>query len=91
MTSLVADDPVQREEDYAATFCAIQNIMLAATGLGLGSYLRTGDLLNEPRLAQLLDLPADHRVVGTVYLGYPAEEPKPRKRTPAAEKTRWLE
>jgi nitroreductase len=88
--SLVADDPVQREEDYAATFCAIQNILLAAVSRGLGTYLRTGDVLNEPGLADLLGLPEEHRVVGIIYLGYPAEEPKPRPRTPAAEKTHWL-
>lgn len=91
VSSLVADDPVQREEDYAATFCAIQNILLAAVSQGLGTYVRTGDILNEPELAELLGLPGGNRVVGIIYLGYPAEEPKPRRRSPAAEKTRWLD
>lgn len=91
VSTAVADDPVQREEDYAATFCAIQNILLAAVSLGLGTYLRTGDILDEPELAELLDLPEGNRVVGIIYMGYPADEPKPRRRTPAAEKTRWLD
>lgn len=91
VSTLVADDPVQREEDYAATFCAIENLLLAAVSLGLGTYLRTGDILDEPELAALLGLPANQRVVGIIYLGYPAEEPNPRRRTPAAEKTRWLD
>ncbi|MGD8867749.1 MAG: nitroreductase [Gemmatimonadales bacterium] len=91
VSTVVADDPVQREEDYAATFCAIQNILLAAVSQGLGTYLRTGDILDEPALAELLDLPEGNRVVGIIYLGYPANEPKPRRRTPAAEKTRWLD
>lgn len=91
VSTLVADDPVQREEDYAATFCAIQNIMLAAVSLGLGTYLRTGSILGDPGLAELLGLPENHRAVGIIYLGYPAEEAKPRPRTPAADKTRWLD
>jgi len=90
VSTLVADDPVQRDEDYAATFCAIQNLLLAAVSQGLGTYLRTGDILEEPELAELLGLPEGQRVVGIVYMGYPAEEPKPRRRTPAAEKTHWL-
>lgn len=91
VTTLVADDPVQREEDYAATFCAIQNILLAAVSLGLGTYLRTGSILSDPGLAELLGLPEDHRVAGIIYLGQPAGEAKHRPRTPAADKTRWLE
>jgi nitroreductase len=90
VTTLLAEDPVQREEDYAATFCAIQNILLAAISLGLGTYLRTGSLLNDPALAELLGVPEDYRVVGIVYLGYPAEVAKLRPRTPATDKTRWL-
>ena len=90
VTSHVADDPVRRDEDYAATFCAIQNIMLAAVSFGLGTYLRTGALLADRRVADLVGVPDGHRVVGTIHLGYPAEEPKLRARTPAAEKTHWL-
>jgi len=90
VTTLVADDPVQREEDYAATYCAIQNMLLAATALGLGTYLRTGAIMDDERLAQLLALPEEQRVVGLIYLGYPAEEGKHKPRIAAAEKTRWL-
>lgn len=91
VTTIVADDPVQKEEDYAATFCAIQNLMLAATAMGLGTYLRTGGLLKDPGLAELLELPEGDRVVGLIYLGLPAEETQTRPRTPASEKTRWLD
>ncbi len=90
VTTHVADDPVTRDEDFAATCCAIQNILLAALSFGLGTYLRTGTLLNDPDLRDLLGAPEDHRIVGTIYLGYPEEKPKLRPRKPAAEKTHWL-
>lgn len=92
VTSLVSDDRVRREEDYAATCCAIQNILLAALSFGLGTYWRTGALIDDPRLLDLLGASSEERAVGAIYLGYPADEPKPkpRPRAPAAEKTRWL-
>ena len=88
VTTAVADDPVMRDEDYAATCCAIQNMLLAAVSLGLGTYWRTG--LLDPRLHDLMGADADERIVGTIFLGYPAEEPEPKPRTPASEKTRWV-
>lgn len=91
VTAQVSDDRVRREEDYAATCCAIQNLLLAALSFGLGTYWRTGALIEDPRLLDLLGASSEERVVGAIYLGYPADAPKPRPRTPAAEVTRWLE
>lgn len=91
VATLVADDPVRREEDFAATCCAIQNMLLAAMSLGLGTYLRTGSLLEDPRLRELLGAGEGERVIATIYVGYPKEEPRLKPRAPAAEKTRWLD
>src|SRR3954470_18530980 len=43
-----ADDPEQREEDYAATMMAIQNLALAATELELGTAIKSGAIMNDP-------------------------------------------
>lgn len=85
----VSEDKVRREEDFAATAMAVQNLLLAATGLGLGTYLRTGELIEHPEMKALLGLPADHRIFGVVSVGHPAEIPT-KKRTPYTEKTVWL-
>ena len=90
VTTLASDDAVRREEDYAATCCAIQNILLAALSFGLGTYWRTGAVIEDPRLLDLLGASSEERAVGAIYLGYPAAEPKRKPRAPAAEKTRWL-
>ena len=38
----VPDDPLLDREDYAACCCAVQNLLLGATALGLGSFWSTG-------------------------------------------------
>jgi nitroreductase len=87
----VSDDENTREEDYAATMMAIANIMIAAEALDLGTYLRTGGVMRDPRLGQLIHIPEGFRVVGILALGYPAQAEPPRRRTPASQLTTWLE
>jgi nitroreductase len=89
MAAINADE-ITREEDYAATMMAIANLMIAAESLGLGTYLKTGGMMQDPSLLELADVPDKFRVVGMVSLGYPAEQEPPRRRKPAAELTRWL-
>ncbi len=85
-----AGDPEVREEDLAATFMALENLALAAIELGLGTHLRTGAVLEDPRVRAALEVPAGERVVALVQLGYPAEQPAPKPRVAATELTRWL-
>jgi nitroreductase len=91
VSMILNSDDLTREEDYAATMMAIQNLIVAAQALGLGTYLRTGGVMAEPKLRQLAEIPSDQRVVGIVSLGFPAEAESPRRRKPAAELTRWIE
>lgn len=42
VTARVSADPTLAEEDYAATFCGIQNMLLVAASAGIGTYPRTG-------------------------------------------------
>lgn len=87
----VSADEITREEDYAASMMAIQNLIIAAESLGLGTYLRTGGIMGEPALAELVQLADGFRVVGVVSLGYPDQPDPPRRRRPIQELTRWLE
>jgi nitroreductase len=90
VTSHVTEDPELREEDAWATFGAAYGFMLGAWAHGLGTYFRTGTLRDDPALREMLRLPEDRRVIGVLYVGYPAEIPQ-RRRTPAAQKTVWLD
>ncbi len=84
-----AADPEVREEDFAATFMAIENLMLAGVELGVGTYMRTGAILRDPELRELLTLEDDRRIVAIIYVGNPTEIPH-KRRTPAPERTVWL-
>jgi nitroreductase len=83
-------DPHRRQEDYAAVFMAIQNMLLLATSMGLGSKLLTGSVMEEPALRELIGAAPEERIVAIIHVGEPAEELAPKARVPAADKTRWL-
>ena len=84
------DDPELREENYWATFGAAYAFMLGAWSLGIGTYFRTGAFRDHPPLREFLGLAAGRRIIGILYAGYPAAIPH-KQRTPAAEKTVWLD
>ncbi len=83
-------DPARAEEDYAAVFMAIQNMLLLATSMGLGSKVHTGSVMEHPQLREVFGAADDERVVAIVHVGEPAEELPPKVRIPAADKTRWI-
>lgn len=86
----LAADPETREEDHAAAFMGIQNMALTALAMGLGTHLKTGAVMEDPRARDALGLRDDERLVAMLHIGEPAEIAPPKPRTPAAELTRWL-
>jgi nitroreductase len=76
----------ERFADYwkVDTAIAMQNLMIAATGEGLGTVWIGG--FNEACLRRVLRIPSTMRVVAMTPLGYPAPEPadarprRPKKR-----------
>jgi nitroreductase len=85
------DNPEIREEDYATAMMAVQNLLLGAVAIGLGTHLRSGAVMEDPRTRELLGIGEGERVVALVQLGQPAAVPEPKARKSAAEVTRWLE
>ena len=88
----VSDDPVRREEDYGATMMAIENLLVAAAADGLGTYVRTGGIMELSEVRALAGAKDGQRIVGIVSVGYLAAppEPTPRKK-PLADLVTWLE
>ena len=59
---------------------AVQNLLLAAQTLGLGTCVLTGPLLVQDALIEALALPAGHDLTCLVAVGHPAESPPPPQR-----------
>mgnify|MGYP000409393576 FL=1 len=57
---------------------AMENMVIAAWTLGVGSCWIGA--CNEEKVKELLKIPDKWKVVALVTLGYPAEQPKPRKK-----------
>jgi nitroreductase len=90
VTQKLDTNPARVEEDYAAVFMGIENMLLMATSMGLGSKIHTGGIMLDPDLRALVGAADDERVVAIVHFGEPAEEMPPKNRIPASDKTRWL-
>jgi nitroreductase len=70
----------------SSVYPAVQNLLLAATALGLGSALTTIALMAE-EVVPMLGLPAHVTPVAVVPLGYPARPLGPPRRDPFAQHT----
>lgn len=80
-------------EDRYAIGAAMENALLAAHGLGLGAYLRTGPAALDPAVHSYLELMEGEEIAGFIYVGYPAPDDQPHlsERHPVAEVTTWRE
>jgi nitroreductase len=80
-------------EEIEAVACAVQNMQLAATARGLGTFWSTPPFLYTPEMNAWMGIGADDRCLGIFYLGYPAnpaEWPQGRRK-PIAEKIEWVD
>lgn len=78
-------------EERAAAHAAVQNLLLAAHGAGLGAVWRTGDGLGHPEMVKAFELTGSEEIVGFVYVGYPDMTAPAASRIPVSDKTRWIE
>jgi nitroreductase len=85
------EDAMQMREDLQATSAAIQNMLLAATSMGLAAIWRTGDGAYDDHVKAYFGLRPQDQIAGIVYLGYaddslPPIAPRERE---FAGKTEW--
>jgi nitroreductase len=82
MTSLFAGSSI---------YGAVQNMMLTARALGLGTLMTTFNIAIEPLIRKEFGLPEDARPVAVIPVGYPAEGERfgPTTRKPVESVTYW--
>ena len=87
--SLSSENEEIAEENYAATCCAIQNMQLTATSMGLGVGWSTGNVAKIRNISRILGTDENLRIAGVLTVGYPdAVVPKTRKDYETL--TKWL-
>ena len=85
------ENPEIREEDFAAGWMAVQNILLGAVERGLGTHIKTGAVMDDPELREAWRIPAERRVIAMIELGEPAGDVRATERDAAANRTTWLD
>jgi nitroreductase len=91
VSALRQGDPIEDEEDFAATACAAFIVLLAAHGRGLAGYWRTPAILREDAGREALGVPDNEVVVGLLYLGPKRQEQQPPERAPVEEFVTYLD
>ncbi|WP_407269955.1 nitroreductase [Radiobacillus sp. PE A8.2] len=89
--SFRGQEEIERIEDRAATYAAIQNMLLGANAMGLGTIWRSGAPMYHPTMKQAFGLGENDELVGLIYIGYPEVEPKEKPRKPVSQVTTWME
>src|ERR1051325_4577382 len=71
IVSMVGDEnKITDQENYAACWCAIENLLVAAAARGLGSYPGTGKRIDQNFVGPVLGLSEKERPVSCIFLGY---------------------
>jgi nitroreductase len=83
-------DPVQDEEDYAATAVAAYIVLLGAHARGLAGYWRTPEVLRTPGGCSAAGLAEGERAVGLLHLGPLRQEKEPTERMAPGEFVTYL-
>ena len=80
--------PLERDENVMAAACFAQNLMLAAHEAGVGTFWSSVGSSAQNR--EVLGVADGYEVIGVFGIGYPAEIPEAKPRTPIAEKIKTL-
>ncbi len=78
-------------EDTIAVGCAVHNMQLVACAHGLGSQWTSGLTALHPHTAEVVGFEPPTRLLGFLYIGYPAVDWPRGERGPIADKVRWVE
>jgi nitroreductase len=81
--------PCARPGLDSSVWPAVQNLMLAARALGLGTTLTTIHRFDEATVRRILGIPEEIETYAIIPVGYPLGRWGEAKRRPAAEVTYW--
>jgi nitroreductase len=77
-------------EEICAVACAVQNMALTATAYGLGAYWSSPGFVFLPIMNEFLGIGEKDKCLGLFYIGHHNAPELSAKRTPLAEKVKWI-
>ncbi|SDZ91345.1 nitroreductase family protein [Pedobacter hartonius] len=82
-------DLIPEWEEIAAFACAVQNMALTAEALNIGAYWSSPGGIKQ--LPEYFNMEANEKCFGLFFMGFHREQPRPARRSPMADKVRWIE
>lgn len=89
MTLEDAEGPLDVGTPFASVYPAVQNFMLAARGLGIGTTLTTVYRIYQDVVRTLCAIPSRYEIVALIPMGRPRGKFGRGRRRPAAQVTHW--
>ena len=84
-------DAFREKEDYAATVCALHNMVLSLWGNGVGSQWSTGTVTRDPETYEALSIESNaEEIIGFLKAGY-AETVRKVNKKPVADIVTYLD
>src|SRR5207253_11522734 len=81
--------PLDVGTPFASVYPAVQNLMLAARGLGIGTTLTTVYRVYQDEVRTICGIPERYEIVALVPMGRPVRPFRVARRRPAARVTPW--
>ncbi|MDM5297257.1 nitroreductase [Bacillus pumilus] len=78
------ENPVVRNDDFAAVSALIQNFQLLAWDQGIGMVWKSGRILYDQDFQQDMGLKENERFAAILHIGYPEEVPEVKSRQKAS-------
>ena len=89
MTLSDEEGPMDTGTPYASVFPAVQNFILAARGLGIGTTLTSVYRIHQDEVRALCDIPENYEIVAILPMGRPRGHFGVAPRRPAEAVTHW--
>ncbi len=89
MTLADAEGPLDVGTPFASVYPAVQNLMLAARGLGIGTTLTTVYRVYQDEARKVCGIPERYEVVALLPMGRPVRPFRVGRRRPAEQLTHW--
>ena len=89
-TNFQTHDKVPEQEQVVAAGCAAHAMQMASYALGYGAMWRTGELSNNKKVKEALDVTGENQIIGFLYIGTESKTIPNKKAKPYQDHVSYL-